>query len=158
MSYASYIDYLEKLASVIITNIQRLELPPNPVVVFDIDDTLIHSRLNEPITPMINCYRTLKALGIGIQIVTARMFIDEVVAYTKLQLSHCGISDDTIYFRNPDQEDITQYKFDCRRHIRERGLNTIASVGDQPWDIGAYGGLGFIVPTYVPTLVDDWFI
>lgn len=158
MSYEIYLNYLEKLRDVILRNVQALELPPNPTVIFDIDDTLIHSRLDEPIVPMVACYHAIKNLKIDIQIVTARLFSEEVVEYTKAQLSKYGIANDTIYFRNPEYQDVSQYKFNCRYHIRERGLNTIASIGDQPWDIGAFGGLGFIVPQYTPILLNEWFI
>ena len=70
------------------------------------------------------------------------------IEYTKKQLHHCNIDEyKQIYFRSPN---ITNnpwiYKMNARKNIHYNGYIILMSIGDMIWDIGEYGGKGFILP------------
>jgi predicted secreted acid phosphatase len=122
-----------------------LKLPEMPAMVFDIDDTLINSS-NLPIVPVIQLFEYAKHLGITPFIVTNRMGNDGNDIYTSQQLYAHGIRGyKGIYFRDKECLDMWTPKICARRHIYEKGYNTVMSIGDKVWDIGEYGGVGVIV-------------
>ena len=51
-----------------------------------------------------------------------------------------------MYFIPRDKQDPITFKYIARRNLHERGYNVAMSIGDMPWDIGYYGGIGFQVP------------
>jgi len=114
-------------------------------VVFDIDDTLIDS-LGKPMFDVIDLYLYARKLRFKIFIITARAGADDNIRRTIVELEHFGITGYTgLYFRHPDNHNVENYKLVARRKIFEDGFNTVMSVGDMPWDIGLYGGVGIII-------------
>ena len=73
-----------------------------------------------------------------------------MVLNTQNQLGSIGIVGyKSMYFRSPAKENNPwKYKEIARKSVLDRGFNIIMSVGDQPWDIGNYGGIGVKVPLY----------
>ena len=115
----------------------------NQAIVFDIDDTLIDSHTDTILKKTFELYRYCITRGYKVYIITARAKTQNAIAYTKAQLVNTGIVGyKSIAFRPPNDYNVTKYKLDARRSIPE---NVIMSVGDQPWDIGQYGGVGVIV-------------
>jgi predicted secreted acid phosphatase len=122
-----------------------LTLPEMPAMVFDIDDTLIDTR-NHPIVPVIQLFEYVKNLGIAPFIVTNRTGNSGNDVYTHQQLATHGIQGyKGIYFRDQKCRDLWTPKISARKHIYERGYNTVMSIGDKEWDVGEYGGVGVIV-------------
>ena len=112
-------------------------------VVFDIDDTLIDSDTDRVMPRTLSLYRHCVSRGYMVYIVTARARTPEGIAYTLDQLRHAGITGfRAIAFRPPHDMDVYAYKRNARRAIPG---HVVMSVGDQPWDIGQYGGFGVIV-------------
>lgn len=121
-------------------------MPCNPAVVFDIDATLIDED-GGCISSMIEVYNYVKMVGLSPIIVTNRPGYVENVLATEHQLLACGVSGYSLmYFRNPAVMDMWSAKLDAREDIHRIGYTVVASIGDKPWDIGEYGGLGYIVP------------
>ena len=118
-------------------------------VVFDIDDTLLHTDGN-PILPMINLYNYVKSLDMVPIIITYRSGDPKSIEYTRKQLDYHGITGYRfLYCRPPDRiTDPYRYKFISRKNATERGYKIVMSFGDQNWDIGQYGGMGYILPVY----------
>lgn len=117
----------------------------NDVVVFDIDDTLIDIN-GEPMFDVIDFYRYVRTIGFKTIIITAREGSQPNINATLKELSLFGINDyHSIYFREPSQLNIEQYKFNSRKKVFLDGMNTVMSVGDMYWDTGAYGGVGIII-------------
>jgi hypothetical protein len=114
-------------------------------VVFDIDDTLIDGN-DRPITPIIDLYNHVLSEGLTPVIITNRPGIPATIEYTKNQLRKHGIKDyKYIYFRPEHVNDPYGYKTESRRLVHTLGYTVVMSIGDQPWDIGMYGGIGIIV-------------
>jgi hypothetical protein len=135
--------HLEKIS----TNIKKLiDIIPNNeknIIIYDIDDTLIDTE-GFAITPIINSYKYALQKGIKTVIITARVGTNENINHTIEQLKEYGIDNYVyIYFLPVNKYDNYQYKFLARKNLYERGYNIIASIGDMPWDIGIYGGIGF---------------
>jgi hypothetical protein len=129
--------------------LSRMIIPDNGAIVFDIDDTLIHSS-GKSITPIVNLFNYVKDSGLFPIIITNRSGDPLTIEYTQKQLVECGIFGyKLLYFRPPDKDDMPyRYKEKARQSIHERGMIVIMSIGDKPWDIGNYGGVGFILPNY----------
>jgi hypothetical protein len=118
---------------------------PGLAVIFDIDETLLDLR-GQPIVPIVAVYNYVRSAGITPIMITARE--TGGIEITREQLEFAGITPSRImYFRPPEMQDPYAYKLGARRDVHRRGYTVIASVGDQPWDIGHYGGRGFIVPS-----------
>jgi hypothetical protein len=117
-------------------------------IVYDIDGTLIADN-GELIVPIYETYVYALEKGIAPVIITAREGSDKNIMLTKQQLSSLGITDYVLmYFRQPGMrslEEIVRSKLEARKNVLDRGYNTIISIGDNWWDIGEYGGKGFIV-------------
>lgn len=126
--------------------INRLALPSNTVVVFDIDMTLLNER-GERIEPVCWFYEKILGLGYIPILITARPSLDAVVEETEFQLYVNNILNyESIYFKDPDEKNYYLYKLNSRRNIWDRGYHIAMSIGDQPWDIGDYGGIGVLLP------------
>jgi predicted secreted acid phosphatase len=122
-----------------------LALPSNSAVVFDIDMTLIDEG-GERIEPVCWFYDKVLESGFVPVLITARPSIKEVVDETEFQLYQANIMDyESIYFRNQSETDYATYKKNCRRNLWNRGYKVIMSIGDKPWDIGEYGGIGVLL-------------
>lgn len=122
-----------------------LALPSNSAVVFDIDMTLIDES-GERIEPVCWFYEQVASKGFVPILVTARPSLDNVIEQTGYQLAYNRITNyESIYFRDPSERNVEKYKTSARRNIWDRGYNIIMSLGDQPWDIGEYGGIGILL-------------
>lgn len=132
-----------------IQTINNMVLPSNPAIIFDIDDTLIDSEDNI-IYPILNIYKFAKVLNLTIIIVTNRSGDENSIKFTLDQLKKHNITHyKSIYFRSPERENNPwRFKEISRKNIFDRGFNVIMSIGDQQWDIGKYGGVGFVLPLY----------
>ena len=113
---------------------------------FDIDDTLIHSETQLPITSIVNVYNECKKLNICLFIITART--DSLFTY--YQLYSVGIKGwGGIYFFPSNyiynEETVASFKENARLEAINQGYVPIFSIGDKIWDIGTYGGRGFLL-------------
>ena len=134
-----------KIAKDVVNTIDRIKISNNSVIVYDIDDTLIDNN-GCPILPVINTYHYAKNSGLTTVIITARPDYDENIQRTIQQLHYFGITGyKYIYFRPRDKEDQATFKLLARKNLHDRGYHVVASIGDMPWDIGLYGGIGFRV-------------
>ena len=128
--------------------LDKLEYPKNPVIVFDIDNTLInHSK--ELIVPIYIIYLYASMLGITLAIITGRKGTPKNIEKTKLELHNMSIRDiGFLYFRPVNKPDCRRFKQKARLNIHERGYNIIMSIGDQDSDIeGEHTGIKIKVPT-----------
>ena len=66
--------------------LERIPFHPNQAIVFDIDDTLIHSRTHAPIASTAQLYKYCRAKGYHIYIITARPFFPRNAHITAQQL------------------------------------------------------------------------
>lgn len=138
--------YLEDTGNDIKTAINRYIPDESAIVVYDIDDTLIGSQGGLPITPIIDSYNHAKKKGFNLAIITARPGFPQNIAYTDKQLREYGIDGYSfIFMLPPGKTDQARFKLHARKHLHDLGYRVIVSVGDMPWDIGAYGGDGFRV-------------
>ena len=121
-------------------------LPPNPAIVFDIDGTLIDGN-GQGIIPVIALFKFSKSFGITPFIITARINKDAMAQqYTHMQLSANDIFDYSALFMMPKHFlHPCRYKFFARKQIHDWGFNVVMSIGDNPCDIGEYGGIGILV-------------
>lgn len=146
-NYISWYNQINEISYKIIQHLDYMKLPYNPVVVFDIDNILLHSN-GTSITPMLKVYNHVKKIGISPIIITNRLGILPIIEFTKNQLKNCGIDGyKSLYFRHPNKIDNPyMYKKKARYNIHERGMNIIMTIGDKKSDIGYYGGFGIIIP------------
>jgi predicted secreted acid phosphatase len=122
-----------------------IPVKPTSVIVYDIDDTLLDLSGN-PIQHIVNTYNYAKSKGFLTAIITARPAIKENIERTIKQLEMNGIHDYIcVYFRPVETQDVARYKMLSRKDLHDRGYNVSMSIGDLPWDVGQYGGIGYIV-------------
>lgn len=145
----SYIETIENLAFEAIGKINEIrstEMPANPVIVFDLDDTLIMTD-DTPITPMIRVFNYAKECGISPVIITARSATPKVIQYTHEDLSiHDIYGHKWLFFIPPEMNNPFLFKLSSRKRLHDMGYNVIMSIGDTHWDIGDYGGHGILLP------------
>ena len=123
--------------------LERIPFQNNQAVVFDIDDTLIHSRTHRRIPNIYRLYNYCRNKGYKIYIITARAGTPQNMRFTQQQLQSLNIKGyRKIFFRHPMERRIAEYKKNCRKSIPEQ---VVMSIGDQMGDIGQYGGFGLIV-------------
>jgi hypothetical protein len=133
------------VANDIVKTINNIPIYENSAIVYDIDGTLI-SMNGEPIMPIINTYHHAKSAGLTPVIITARPGSDENIRRTKEQLRSYGIIGYRyMYFLPQNKQDQAKFKLISRQNLHERGYQVVISIGDMPWDIGHYGGIGFRV-------------
>lgn len=125
--------------------IDSLSIKPNSMIVYDIDDTLI-DREGQLIIPIVNTFHYALSKGLTIALITARPAFEENIRWTMDQLNSLNLSDYlTIYFRPIEKNDIWRYKTMARKNLIDRGYNIEMSIGDMPWDMGPFGGIGILV-------------
>ena len=125
--------------------LEEMQLYTNSAIIFDIDDPLLDSNRN-PIWPIVELYYFAQRLGLTIFIVTNRSGEELNAHYTFEDLSSVGIRGyKSVYFRAPGTKNLFQPKLSARKHIFERGYQTVMSIGDQPCDVGEYGGVGVLL-------------
>lgn len=108
-----------------------------PVVVFDIDDTLIDSRNGESILPMIALYRVIERMGIDIILITARQYIYGQETKEELK-SHGLTSHKSLFLVGNGNEDAVQKdvrKARVRAALEGRGYSILMNLGDDPGDL-----------------------
>lgn len=137
------IDVHKQILSIIQTHENTYGIP---TAVYDIDDTLIDS-YGYPIIPVLNTYHYAVKKNVIPFIVTARS--EEHRTQTLEQLAAVGIKKIAGLYMTPLKEipffNPYTTKMEARKDIASRGFNVLYSVGDKPWDVGDYGGIGFIV-------------
>jgi predicted secreted acid phosphatase len=137
----------ETFSSAILKAIDNINFQPNSIIVYDIDDTLIDSTYRKPIQDIVHTYKYAKKKGIKTSIITARRDLEDNIQYTVKELESHGITDfSSIYFLPKNKRDQAKYKLLARKNLHDRGYRVVMSIGDAPWDIGEYGGIGFTVP------------
>ena len=123
--------------------LENIPFSPHQAIVFDIDDTLINSITNKLIPYVFSIYQHCRSKGYAIYIITARPRTQYSIQLTLQQLQYLGITGyRNIAFRPPSELNVYRYKLNARKAIKE---TVIMSVGDQPWDIGLYGGYGILI-------------
>jgi len=134
-----------EVAKQIVDTIDKLTVSSKSVIVFDIDGTLIDTG-DKPIHPIIATYHYAKKKGLIPVIITARVGTMEGITFTQKQLEMHGITNYICsYFLPFDKTDPARFKFMARKNLHEKGYVVEISIGDMPWDIGPYGGIGFRV-------------
>jgi len=138
---------LVKFSNFVVNTIENIkEIPKNPCCIFDIDDTLIDTS-NNLIDPIFGIYNYCILMGYYIIIITCRPAGDRNIRATIEQIKSHGINIvDRLYFMEIKDSNPYEYKESCRLDVKNKGLNAIMSIGDMPWDVGKYGGIGFIIP------------
>ena len=123
--------------------LEKIPFNSNQAIVFDIDDTLICSKTHKIIPNLFNFYNYCINRGYNIYIITARAGTVKNMNATIKQLERLGIYNyKRIYFRKPLDLKIARSKKLARKHIPHK---IVLSIGDQPGDIGEYGGIGILV-------------
>lgn len=145
--YQDWSNILTEISRYAIHTLDSITLPPNPVIVFDIDLTLLDNN-NLVIKPIRVVYYYALMLGIKVVIITSRSGTKEVIELTRQQLNTAGITDISYwYFRNPSKYNNWSFKRKSRMNLHERGYNIVMSLGDQDWDIkNGYTGIGIKIP------------
>jgi len=127
----------------IVNMLHNIPYNSNQAVVFDIDDTLISSKTHQLIIDIFNFYQYCIDYGYNVYIITARAGTIKNMNATIQQLQDLGINNyKRLYFRKPQDMRIAHSKKMARKHIPH---NIILSIGDQPYDIGEYGGIGILL-------------
>ena len=105
----------------------------NPVVVFDIDDTLLFSTRLDVIKPMLDLYNHIKSLGIPLVLITARA--PQHYVYTENQLAFYGIVgyEQLLMCRYKTVDEIPQVKA-VFREMLSTTRTVFLNVGDQDSD------------------------
>ena len=133
----------------IISFIKNSKIYNNTAIIYDIDDTVI-DKYGNPIWPILSTYKYALSKGLKVFIITARVDTFPNNENTIRQLKSVGMGEfEMIFLRPYYMADIAKYKLIARKIINDMGFNVIASIGDMPWDMGAYGGKGFLVNDYI---------
>jgi len=153
--------------------IEKLKLPSNPTVVFDIDATVLSgyeyakelgfgytwNSWNEwvlkskakPIKPVKEFYDYLISKQIKIVFLTGRT--KEQCSATKTNLINAGYTKfDALICRVKNEFNVSTFKYkqNHRKELTEKGFNIIACVGDQEEDVkGKYTGVKVKIPNYL---------
>lgn len=136
--------YLTTIRDRIIQTINNIPIYSNSVIVYDIDKTLIDDYGN-PIMPILDTYFYARSMGLIPMIITARYGTATNTENTKKQLQELNITYKSLYFLPIDKHNPEIYKREARKHIHDSGYRVEISVGDMYWDIGEYGGIGFLI-------------
>lgn len=144
--YSKWYSKVSAISKDAINKIDTMVIPFNSGIIFDIDNTLIHTS-NALIGPVYSILQHARNRGLMIVIITNRMNTEEIGPYTESQLKAYNIDYNLLYLRNSPNISAWQYKQKAREDVYNRKINIIMSVGDQPWDFGTYGGIGIKIPT-----------
>ena len=117
------------------------------VVIFDLDDTLIDSDTRMIIEPVYELFQWCLGGRYIPVIVTARVDTNYNQSYTMNELRRNNIHPHSIFFRKSENYEPGYVKTETRRLINERIGPVVMSIGDQPHDIGQYGGVGILLPS-----------
>jgi hypothetical protein len=122
---------------------------PRYMVMFDIDDTLLHVSTMKPIKKMVKLLKECKKRNLKVAIITARD--SKYKNATLHDLENLGLvfqrDYDFFYLRISPQDDHEMFKSDVKEDLYDQGFFTIMSVGDNTIDIvGPYSGYGIKLP------------
>jgi predicted secreted acid phosphatase len=121
---------------------------PNPMVMFDIDDTLLNVNDDgslSPIKPIIKLLKYCLNNGFIVLILTARD--SRYLKGTKNDLKENGIDYDYLYLRKSPEDDHQFFKSEVKRKYTEQGFTVVMSIGDNDIDIiGDYSGYSIKLP------------
>lgn len=141
--------YLIPTAQKIAESINRFDstkIKNKPAIIYDIDDTLIDIE-GHGIMPIIATYKYAVEKGLTPIIITARPYFPYNVEHTLNQLKNHGIDFfESIYFMD-DGLSPDLYKHKSREHVKSRGFDIYASVGDRLFDLHSNDN-GFLVNHY----------
>ena len=127
---------------------------------FDIDGTLYKDGVYDPQTPsqyiksVYDFFQYCKTLPVHLFIITARPNYPQNVYATTQSLKKHDVLGKDQYFLRPGENQITGKK-NIREQITNQGYQFVMSIGDNPQDVGEYGGVGFLVyqpiedPSYI---------
>ena len=136
-------DYV-KIRDDIRDTVSNMKCRSDHVIVFDIDDTLVYSRSNIPIKPMIQIYNYL-IKRFKVFLITAR---DPAYReFTVEQLESLGVTgyEALLMVGNKDKG---EKKRRMRKHIEKRGHIILFNIGDKKSDFyGGYYDVGYKLPT-----------
>ena len=123
--------------------LDNIPFDSNQAIVFDIDDTLISSKNGQLIPNIFDFYNYCINRGYKVYIITARAGTIKNMEITIQQLRSLGIANyKRLYFRKPFDLQVARSKKLARKHIPHP---IVLSIGDQPGDIGEYGGFGVLL-------------
>lgn len=149
MEYENWYKNVTNIVCDSISYLKSIDKNDNTTVVFDIDDTLIHNK-GFAILPVVMLYKYVKSLGMKTVIITYRGNNKEALEFTKNQLASFNINGYSLLYCRPEHivgnVDPFFYKKECRRDAVNRKHEIVMSIGDKSWDIGDYGGKGYIIP------------
>jgi predicted secreted acid phosphatase len=119
---------------------------PNDAIIFDIDGTLVANE-SHCILPVKYLYDIALSYGYHVFIITARAKTLGNELFTIIMLEKCGITTyDSIFMRPLNELNLFSFKESRRKAISDMGFHSVMSVGDMPFDFGAYGGLSIKIP------------
>lgn len=141
---------LTTLVNSVLHTLGNINFPRNPIVVFDIDHTLVDGK-NRPLQPIVDLYKHLYDNNIPLAIITARVGTPNNIKITQEMLHSYGIRGySVIYFRpetvGGDARSQYIFKLNARKDLHDKGYTVTMSLGDKPWDYGEYGGIGVRIP------------
>jgi hydroxymethylpyrimidine pyrophosphatase-like HAD family hydrolase len=130
---------------------------PNYAVMFDIDDTLLNTKNEKGIKPMIQLLHECNKMGIKVIIITARDSIHTHGTVHDLMkigiypnngsINYDNIHYDYLYLRESPQDNNELFKSNVKQKYAKHGIYTIMSIGDNDIDIiGNYSGYAIKLP------------
>ena len=150
-SYHNWYLTLVNIANRCIYLLSKIHNNKKPVVVFDIDNTLLDKN-NKVIEPIRAVYYYCIMMGITTAIITSRSGNFKNIEVTKKQLKDAYIGDiGFLYFRRSSSTDPFISKEKARMNIEKRGYNIVMSLGDQEYDVS---GKSCGIPVQIPRLND----
>ena len=132
--------------------LSTIQPSPNYAVMFDIDDTLLNTKNDKGIQPMIQLLHEINKLGIKVMIITARDSIHtqgtiEDLIKIGIYPNNGNIHYDYLYLRNSPQDNHELFKSNIKQEFAKHGIYTIMSIGDNDIDvIGNYSGYAIKLP------------
>jgi hydroxymethylpyrimidine pyrophosphatase-like HAD family hydrolase len=134
-----FIREVESISSKSIEILKNIkELPPYPVIVFNIDNTLLDKK-REPLIPVLNMYYYILSLNINIIIVTTRPATDKCMENTNNELLSYNIDNfKCIYYRKEDRSNLKRYKINSLKNIVKRGYNIIMNIDNMDYTEDEY--------------------
>lgn len=117
-----------------------------PIVIFDIDGTLVDYYSQESIDPVVDFYKQVLKMGFHTVILTARL--KDMKKSTVKLLNKIGIKKyDDIIFRDHWMDSFGKYKLDQRKKLATT-YDIVANVGDMITDFqGGYNGKIIKIPS-----------
>lgn len=133
--YYGYEDAMEILDHYELGHIE-LQRDTMPIVVFDIDDTLIDSKTGNIIHTMMHLYQRILDMGIPIYLVTARPPQYRKETLLELQKNNItGYKHLYMVDNYVQRDDKAMRKAKVRRYLEDEGYEILLNIGDDPGDM-----------------------